>query len=225
MPKQTPLVLSWSGGKDSSLALYHLLNSKEYEVSALLTTVNDCYKRIVMHGVRESLLKAQATMLEIPLHTVYLSENPSNEEYEEKMATALRDFYKDGIKHVAFGDIFLEDLRVYREKNINAVNMQGVFPIWKRPTDKLAREFIELGFRAKLSCVDGEQLDGEHAGVEYDSLFIDSLPGNVDPCGENGEFHTFVYKGPVFREPINIRTGEKVVRDNRFHYRDLLLEQ
>ncbi|HKT31870.1 MAG TPA: ATP-binding protein [Gammaproteobacteria bacterium] len=219
---RVPLILSWSGGKDSALALHALKQDARYQVAGLLTTVNEHYGRISMHGVREALLDAQAESIGLPLYKVKLSERPSNEEYERKMRTALEDFKAQAIRHVAFGDLFLEDIRQYRLDNMRKPDMECVFPLWHRPTDQLAREFIAQGFKAVLCCVDERQLDGEFAGREYDKALLNELPTNVDPCGENGEFHTFVYAGPVFRRPIVFRRGERVRRDDRFHFCDLI---
>lgn len=217
-----PLILSWSGGKDSALALHALQHDARYQVVGLLTSVNAHYRRVSMHGVREALLDAQAESIGLPLYKMKLSERPSNEEYERKMRVALDGFRARGIRHVAFGDLFLEDIRQYRLDNMRKINMECVFPLWHRPTDKLAREFIALGFQAVLCCVDEQQLSDEFAGREYDATLLNDLPASVDPCGENGEFHTFVYAGPVFRRPIAFRRGERVRRDERFHFCDLI---
>lgn len=217
-----PLILSWSGGKDSALALHALQHDPRYQVVSLFTTVNEHYGRISMHGVREALLDAQAESIGLPLYKVKLSERPSNEEYERKMRVALDGFRARGIRHVAFGDLFLEDIRQYRLDNMRKVDMECVFPLWHKPTDKLAQEFIALGFMAVLCCVDEQQLSGEFAGREYDATLLKDLPASVDPCGENGEFHTFVYAGPVFRRPIAFRRDERVRRDERFHFCDLI---
>ena len=217
-----PLILSWSGGKDSALALHALQHDARYQVVGLLTSVNEHYGRVSMHGVREALLDAQAESIGLPLYKVKLSERPSNEEYERKMRVALEGLRARDIRHVAFGDLFLEDIRQYRLDNMRKINMECVFPLWHRPTDKLAREFIALGFQAVLCCVDEQQLSDEFAGREYDATLLKDLPAIVDPCGENGEFHTFVYAGPVFRRPIAFRRGERVRRDERFHFCDLI---
>ena len=217
-----PLILSWSGGKDSALALHALQHDARYQVVGLLTSVNEHYGRVSMHGVREALLDAQAESIGLPLYKVKLSERPSNEEYERKMRVALEGLRARDIRHVAFGDLFLEDIRQYRLDNMRKINMECVFPLWHRPTDKLAREFIALGFQAVLCCVDEQQLSDEFAGREYDATLLKDLPASVDPCGENGEFHTFVYAGPVFRRPIAFRRGERVRRDERFHFCDLI---
>ena len=225
MQSKIPVILSWSGGKDSALALHALKQDARYQVTGLLTSVNEHYGRISMHGVREALLDAQAESIGLPLYKVKLSERPSNEEYEQKMCAALEGFNAQGIRHVAFGDLFLEDIRQYRLDNMQKINMECVFPLWHRPTDKLAREFIALGFRAVLCCVDEKQLSGEFTGREYDEALLNDLPASVDPCGENGEFHTFVYAGPVFREPIAFAHGERVHREERFHFCDLILKE
>lgn len=219
---KTPVILSWSGGKDSALALHALQQQTDYELVGLLTSVNDHYARISMHGVRESLLDAQADAIGLPLHKIRLSEKPSNSEYEQKMSSALQVFKSQGIRHVAFGDLFLEDIRQYRLANLQLMDMQGLFPLWHRPTDSLAREFIAQGFKAKLCCVDGDALDMSFAGREYDMQLLDDLPPDTDPCGENGEFHSFVYDGPVFHRPVPVRCGERVTRERRFHFCDLL---
>ena len=222
MQRKTPLILSWSGGKDSALALYALRQNAHYEVKGLLTSVNQHYGRISMHGVREVLLDAQATSVGLPLHKIKLSERPSNQEYEAKMRTALENFKTQDIRHIAFGDLFLEDIRRYRLDNMRKLGMECVFPLWHKPTDKLAREFIALGFKAVLCCVDEQATSGEFAGREYDEALLEGLPVSVDPCGENGEFHTFVYAGPVFRQSIDFIRGERVRRDDRFHFCDLI---
>lgn len=220
--KALPVILSWSGGKDSALALHALRQDPQYEVRGLLTSVNARYQRISMHGVRETLLDAQAESIGLPLHKLRLSERPSNEEYEAKMRAILQAFRARGIRHVAFGDLFLEDIRRYRERNLAQVHMECLFPLWQSPTHKLAREFIALNFKAVLCCVDGEALDGGFAGREYDEQLLRQLPPRTDPCGENGEFHTFVYAGPVFKHAIHFTRGEHVNRDERFYFCDLI---
>lgn len=222
MPSATPVIVSWSGGKDSALALHALRQDAAYHVVGLLTSVNAHYGRISMHGVREALLEEQAASIGLPLYRVKLSQRPPNNEYEQKMRAALEGFKADGIRHVAFGDLFLEDIRGYRVKNMQQAQMQCVFPLWRRPTDKLAREFIALGFKAVLCCVDEQALSGKFAGREYDVALLKELPPGVDACGENGEFHTFVYEGPVFQCPIAFTRGACVRRDNRFRFCDLI---
>lgn len=220
-----PVILSWSGGKDSALALHALRRDGRYQVSGLLTTVNEHYGRVSMHGVRESLLDAQAKSAGLPLHKVKLPEQPSNEEYELKMRWALEGFKAQGIRHVAFGDLFLEDIRQYRADQLRKLDMQCLFPLWQRPTARLAREFIALGFKAVLCCVDEQQLSAGFAGREFDDTLLKDLPADVDPCGERGEFHTFVYAGPIFNRPIAVTRGRHVQRDGRFQFCDLIPEE
>ncbi|HVA54514.1 MAG TPA: ATP-binding protein [Gammaproteobacteria bacterium] len=222
MPQAIPVILSWSGGKDSALALHALRQDARYEVRGLLTSVNEHYHRISMHGVRETLLDAQARSIDLPLHKMRLSEHPTNEEYEWKMCKVLKDVKMQGIRHVAFGDLFLEDIRRYRENNVAQLQMECVFPLWQRPTGKLAREFIALGFKALLCCVDEQSMNGGFAGREFDEMLLRELPAGVDPCGENGEFHTFVYAGPEFHRPIPFQRGKFELRDQRFHFCDLI---
>jgi uncharacterized protein (TIGR00290 family) len=215
------ILFCWSGGKDSAMALHALQLAQEHRISALLTTVTEEYDRISMHGVRRVLLERQAESLGLLLHKVLIPPQCINATYEARMKEALGEYLAQGVRRVAFGDIFLEDLRVYREKNLEQLGMTGVFPIWKRDTRELARDFLRLGFRAITVCVDPRVLDPSFAGRELDQSFFDDLPPGADPCGENGEFHTFVYDGPVFREPIRFQTGEKVMRDG-FCFCDLL---
>ena len=213
--------MCWSGGKDSSLALHELQSSGRYEIVSLLTTVAEGYDRVSHHGVRRSLLRQQAGALDLPLHEVVVSMNCTNEEYEAKMEEALERYGNQRIETVAFGDIFLEDLREYRERNLAKVGMRGLFPIWKRDTNELMREFLGSGFQTIVVCVDGQVLDRSFAGRIIDDEFLSDLPTGVDPCGENGEFHTFTFDGPPFRERIGFQVGEIVERDTRF-FCDLL---
>jgi uncharacterized protein (TIGR00290 family) len=215
------VLLSWSGGKDSAMALHALRSTPDWRVTALLTTVTDEYDRISMHGVRRTLLERQAESLGLPLHIVRIPPRCVNAVYESRMEDALREHLGRGARRVAFGDIFLEDLRAYRERNLAQVGMQAVFPIWKRDTRELAREFLRLGYRAAAVCVDPRVLDASFAGRELDESFFADLPAGVDPCGENGEFHTFVFDGPGFQSPVRCRAGEKVMRDG-FWFCDLL---
>lgn len=219
----TPRVLvSWSGGKDSALALRELKRQGTHEVVALLTTVSEEYDRISMHGVRRTLLLLQARSLGYQLETVMIRRNASNEEYEEQIRSVLEAYSHRGVGAVMFGDIFLEDLRRYREDNLARIGMEGVFPLWERDTAELSRTFGQLGFRAVITCVDTEALGPEFSGREYDDQFVADLPPAVDPCGENGEFHTFVYDGPIFRRRIGHTVGERVLRDNRFSFSDVI---
>jgi uncharacterized protein (TIGR00290 family) len=216
-----PILFCWSGGKDSAMALFTLLQQKEYTVSSLLTTVTEGYERISMHGVRGELLRQQAESIRVPLHEVRIPQQCVNPIYEARMEEALRAHYDKGVRKVAFGDIFLEDLRVYREKNLARIGMTAIFPIWKRDTRELIRLFHAQKFGAVAACIDSKVLDRRFAGRELDPSFFEELPAGVDPCGENGEFHTFVFDGPIFHSPVKIRTGEILERDS-FIYCDLL---
>ncbi|KAA3648137.1 MAG: diphthine--ammonia ligase [Chloroflexi bacterium] len=219
---KTPLWLSWSGGKDSSLALHALQQSEEFEVTGLLTTVTAVYERISMHGVRRELLDQQVEAIALPLIEVLIPQKSSNEVYAEAMRKAMLDAKSQGIQHIAFGDLFLEDVRDYRIENLNKVDMQAIFPIWGRDTTELAEEFIAQGFKTILVSVDAEQIDASFAGREFDGAMLNDLPESADPCGENGEFHTFVYDGPIFTQPIAVKKGEVVLREEHFYYCDLL---
>ena len=216
------VILSWSGGKDSALALHELQKTGDYEIMALLTTVTEGYDRISMHGVRRILLERQADSLGFPLEKVFISKDTSNEKYESKMQKVLEKYLIAGVSSVVFGDIFLEDVRKYREDNLLRIGMKGIFPIWKRDTTELAHTFIDLGFKAVIICVDSNVLDRTFVGRLFDEQFLSELPSTVDPCGENGEFHSFVYDGPIFQERILHTIGEIILRDNRFYYCDLL---
>lgn len=219
------VVFSWSGGKDSAMALHEIRTSGRYEVVALLTTVAEAYKRISHHGVREELLQLQAAAIGLPLDIMYLPANSTlpctNAQFEELMEGALARYHAAGVLVVAHGDIFLEDLRAYRERNLAKIGMRGLFPIWKRDTTELMRTFIDAGFKAYLSCVDGAKLGPTFAGRAIDDSLLRDLPAGVDPCGEYGEYHSFVYDGPIFERPVPVRVGEIVQRDNRY-YADLL---
>jgi uncharacterized protein (TIGR00290 family) len=219
MPETT--LVSWSGGKDSCLALYEIQQTRRYEVAALLTTITRDYDRISLHGVRRELLKRQAEALGLPLHEVYISQGATNEEYEARMKETLAAYYAEGIKTIVFGDLFLEDIKKYREQLLAPLGIRGLFPIWKRDTAQTIRAFLELGFKAVVTCLDPRALDQSFAGKVIDEDFLRRLPPQVDPCGENGEFHTFVFAGPNFREPVKFSLGEVVVRDS-FCFCDLL---
>jgi uncharacterized protein (TIGR00290 family) len=216
-----PILFCWSGGKDSAMALHTLLQQNEFHVAALLTTVTEGYERISMHGVRRELLKRQAQSIGLPLHEVRIPPQCVNPTYEARMEEALRIHLENSVRKVAFGDIFLEDLRSYREKNLARVGMTAIFPIWKRDTRELIRAFRANRFRAVAVCVDSKVLDPSFAGRELDESFFRDLPRHADPCGENGEFHTFVFDGPIFKSPIPVRTGEIVNRDG-FIFCDLM---
>jgi uncharacterized protein (TIGR00290 family) len=204
--------LSWSGGKDSALTLW-TLRSQGIEPEALITTVTDAYERISMHGVRRELLARQANATGIPLVEVRIPPACVNEVYEARMAEAFASAPLANVETVAFGDLFLEDIRAYREARLTAGGRRGLFPLWGRDTGALAREFIAAGFRAIVVCLDPRSLDASFAGRAYDEQFLADLPASVDPCGENGEFHTFVHGGPTFTESIGCETGEVVERD------------
>ncbi len=220
-PKPRAL-LSWSGGKDSAYALYECRKAGEVEIVALLTTLTEEYDRTCMHGVRRRLLEQQAEAVGLPLETVVLPADGANEEYERKMGKFLEEARRKGVTSVIFGDIFLEDLRKYREERLAGVGMTGLFPLWGQETGTLARSFLRVGFQAVITCVDSHFLDGSFVGKPYDEAFLARLPEKVDPCGENGEFHSFVHDGPVFRSQIAHRPGEVVLRENRFYFCDLL---
>lgn len=223
-PRAERVVLSWSGGKDSALALAALRADPRFKVAALLTTVTVGYDRISIHGVRRSLLERQIQALGLPLHEVELQPSSSNAQYEAALELALqgiRQQYPD-VRRVAFGDLFLEDVRQYREARLPRLGFECLFPIWGRSTTELAEEFIDAGFEARLVCVDTTQLDGSFAGRAFDRALLAELPPDVDRCGERGEFHTFVAAGPVFRHRTDYTVGERVLRDGRFMYCDLL---
>jgi|SRR5579859_3688689 len=215
------VLLSWSGGKDSCMALWEMRRASELSVATLLTTVTRDYDRISMHGVRCELLQRQAVSLGLPLQQVHISKDASNADYEAAMGQALSQHRALGIEQVAFGDLFLEDIRAYRQKLLAAHSMTGVYPIWGRDTQRLAREFIELGFCAVVVCVDPAKLDSSFVGRVIDASFLADLPAGMDPCGENGEFHTFVFDGPLFSETVRFSLGEVVSRDG-FWFCDLL---
>ncbi len=208
---RTRPALSWSGGKDSALTLF-TLRRQGVEPEALITTVTDAYQRISMHGVRRELLALQAAALGIPLVEVPIPPGCANEVYEARMERAFASAPLSGVEAVAFGDLFLEDVRAYREQRLTANDLRGLFPLWGRDTQALAREFIQARFQAFLVCVDPRALDPSFAGRPYDECLLADLPPGVDPCGENGEFHTFVHAGPIFAEPVACQTGEIVER-------------
>lgn len=219
-----PVVVSWSGGKDSTLMLARLLDDPTVDVRALLTTVSLVYDRVSIHGVRRSLLRAQAEALGLPLHEVALGASSSNDDYERAFAAGLRALeaaYPD-VRTLAFGDLFLDDVRAYRDALLARHGWRARYPLWGADTTTLAREFVRRGYVATLTCVDTEQLDGAFAGRVYDDALLDALPSSVDPCGERGEFHTCVTAGPIFQRPIRVETGERVLREGRFQYCDLV---
>lgn len=221
MTTSEPILFCWSGGKDSAMALHALLGQQQFRTTALLTTVTEGYERVSMHGVRRELLQLQAESMGLPVHEVRIPPGCPNATYEARMEQALRSFGDRGVRKVAFGDIFLEDLRAYREENLARIGMTALFPLWKRDTRELIRLFHAQRFRAIAVCVDPRVVDPSFAGRELDESFFRDLPPDADPCGENGEFHTFVFDGPIFRRPILVRTGEAACREG-FVFCDLV---
>jgi uncharacterized protein (TIGR00290 family) len=222
MTTRPQALLSWSSGKDSAWSLHVLRTRGEVEVVGLLTTVNTAYERVAMHAVRRALLEAQAEAIGLPLWTVPIPSPCSNQEYEASMFAVVEKARAAGISAMAFGDLFLEDVRRYREERLASTGMSLHFPIWGLPTEALARDMVAAGLRARLTCVDPKQLPASFAGREFDAGLLGDLPAGVDPCGERGEFHTFAYDGPMFRRPVSVRSGEIVERDG-FVFADLLL--
>jgi uncharacterized protein (TIGR00290 family) len=214
-------LLAWSSGKDSAWALHVLRQRGDVEVVGLLTTINAAADRVAMHAVRSELLRAQADAVGLPLWTVPIPSPCSNEEYEAAMAAAVRRARDEGISAIAFGDLFLEDVRRYREQNLSGSGIAPLFPIWGTPTDTLSVRMIAAGLRARLTCVDPRVLDARFAGREFDAALLAELPASVDPCGERGEFHTFAYDGPMFARPVALRAGDVVTRDG-FTFADLV---
>jgi uncharacterized protein (TIGR00290 family) len=218
------LLLSWSSGKDSAWALHCLQQRGEYQVAGLLTTLNAAFDRVAMHSTRRALLEAQAKAADLPLYSVPLPWPCSNQHYETAMRSACEAAVAEGIEAMAFGDLFLEDVRRYREEKLQGTGLQPIFPVWGLDTRQLAQEMIASGLRARIVCVDPKKLPAEFAGRDFDADFLRDLPEGVDPCGENGEFHSFVFAGPMFREPIPIESGEVVERDG-FVFADVLLAE
>mgnify|MGYP003109005493 FL=1 len=208
--KQT--YLNWSSGKDAALAYYFLKNNSDYNVSKLVTTLNKDASRVSMHGLQESLLDVQAESMGLPLQKIYLPEETSMQVYNSKMKKATQKLISEGFTHAAFGDIFLEDLKKYREEQLQKVGLQSIFPLWKKDTSSLMKQFLKLGFKAITVCVNAKLLDKSFVGREVNEQFLNDLPDTMDPCGENGEFHTFVYDGPIFNHPISFEIGEKVLK-------------
>jgi len=223
---RTPIIVSWSGGKDSALLLHHLRRDPQYEVIGLVTSVTSDYDRISMHGIRRAILDAQVAQLRLPLYEASIPAAASNALYEAAFLTALARARAraafPSVRTIAFGDLFLEDVRAYRARLLAPHSWQPLFPLWGLDTAALARQFVADGFRAIVCCVDTQQLAPEWAGRDYDAEFLDTLPHAVDPCGERGEFHTCVYRGPIFGQPLALERGERVLRDGRFEYCDLL---
>ena len=215
------ILLSWSSGKDSAWSLYLLQQQKEFEVVGLLTTFNRVSDRVAMHGVRRSLVEAQAEAAGIPLWEVPLPWPCSNADYEHAMRSACEKAVDAGVESIAFGDLFLTDVRAYREKQLHGSGLEPLFPIWGLPTKDLAQQMIAAGVKAKLTCIDCQQLGAEFAGRDFDGSLLAQLPATADACGENGEFHSFVYAGPMFRRSLAVRMGEIVHRE-RFVFADII---
>jgi len=215
------ILVGWSGGKDSSLTLWQLQQQESWEIVALLSTITEGYERLSMHGVRVELIRQQAESLGLTLAESRIPPNASNVTYEAALLRTLEPFLQQGVRKMAFGDLFLADIRHYREDLLARFGMEAVFPLWQRDTAALSREFLRAGFRAVVVCVDPRQIAAEFCGREYDDRFLADLPPSADPCGERGEFHTFVYAGPIFRQLIPIRRGALVQREG-FYFCDLV---
>ncbi|HVZ97804.1 MAG TPA: diphthine--ammonia ligase [Chitinophagaceae bacterium] len=229
MHKHHKTYFNWSSGKDSALALHYLLQDNTYSVEYLLTSVNAHHDRVSMHGLRRSLLKQQIDSIGIPSGTIELPEQPTNDEYENRLNKKINRLKADGFNYAAFGDIFLEDLRKYRERQLQAAGIKAIFPLWKKDTKQLINEFIDSGFKAVVVCINAALLDKSFAGRTIDKSFIRDLPAGIDPCGENGEFHTFCFDGPVFKYPVKFSMGATVFKEyqndkvkNGFWFCDLL---
>ena len=203
---------NWSSGKDSALALYKILQQKEYQIEKLITNVNQDFQRVSMHGLHENLLDAQAESIGITLEKIYFPADVTMDLYNKKMLTKTSELKQQGFNHTVFGDIFLEDLRKYRDSKLQEVGITGVYPLWKKDTKELLREFLALGFKTITVCVNTKKLGKEFVGRIIDEDFINDLPNNVDVCGENGEFHTFCFDGPIFSKPIEFELGEKILK-------------
>jgi uncharacterized protein (TIGR00290 family) len=218
------VLFSWSGGKDSAASLYEIQKGEQCEILSLLTTITEDYDRVSMHGVPRTLVEQQADSLGLPLEEIFISKASSNEEYESKMREVLTRFQQVGVSSVVFGDVFLEEVRKHREDNLAKLGMRGIFPVWGRDTVELTTSFIALGFQAVITCVDSKVMDKRFLGRILDKQFLAELPVNVDPAGENGEFHSFVFAGPIFKKRIAYTTGEQVLRDS-FYFCDLLPQE
>ena len=222
MAKKAKAWLSWSSGKDSAWALHEMRMHGDVEITALFTTLNSAFHRVAMHAVRESLLEAQAAAARLPLIKIPIPSPCPNEVYERAMSEAMAQAKERGVTHIIFGDLFLEDIRKYREENLAKCGLTPLFPLWLKDTRELANEMIAAGLRANLTCVDPKKLARSFAGCSFDAELLAALPASVDPCGENGEFHTFVHAGPMFSAPIAVHPGEIVERDG-FVFADIVL--
>ncbi|WP_274474472.1 Dph6-related ATP pyrophosphatase [Mangrovimonas aestuarii] len=210
---KTKTYFNWSSGKDSALALYKLLQNEEYSIEKLVTTISEEQNRVTMHGLHRDLLKAQTQSINIPADIISLPKEATIKVYNQIMYDTVSALKQDRFECAAFGDIFLEDLKRYREEHLAKLNMRTVFPLWKRDTKELMREFIELGFKAVVICANAKYFGKDAVGHPLDENFLNDLPESVDPCGENGEFHTFCFDGPIFKHPIPFKIGEKVYRE------------
>lgn len=211
MPDNNKTVFHWSSGKDSALALYYLQQDSEYKIDHLVTSVNQHYQRVTMHGTPISLLQKQIEAIGLTHSMIELPENPSMEEYEKCMGEAMNKLHQQGFRFASFGDIFLEDLKAYREREMESLDFKTIFPLWKKDTKSLITEFIRLGFKAVVVCAN-DAMGEQFLGRTIDQAFVDELPVGIDPCGENGEFHTFCYDGPIFRQPVPFGFGKKIKR-------------
>lgn len=212
MTQKSKTYFNWSSGKDSALALYYLLQEGNITIDRLLTTVNSHYDRVSMHGLRKDVLEAQAKAIGIPLDVVEVPENPSMDEYNTLMQNKVQELKSEGYTHTVFGDIFLEDLKQYREGMLRPLDIEPIFPIWKKDTKALLQEFLELGFKAVIVCINNSKLDASFLGKELSLELMDQFPIDVDPCGENGEFHTFCFDGPIFNQPVAFELGERIFK-------------
>lgn len=218
---QKKAIFNWSGGKDSAFALGEIFKNGEYEIPYLMTSIGSKTRRVSMHGVREELLVQQAKAIGIPLHLLELPESPDMETYEKTLLAWMKDAKQKGIDYSIFGDIFLEDLRAYRESQLEKLEFRGVFPLWKRDTTKLIHEFIDQGFKSIITAIDNSKLSKDFVGQVIDEYLIKQLPANVDPCGENGEFHSFVYSAPYFKNDIGFTKGDIVLKEYKLEDKTL----
>lgn len=222
MNSKEKILVSWSGGKDSTLALYEIVKDGTFEVSALLTVITEDYDRVSMHGIRRIMLERQVEHLGYFLEKIFIPKNASDEEYKSQMVCTLQKYMPNGIRSIVFGDVFLEDVRKYREENLSKIGMNALFPLWKKDTFQQAKQFIELGFKSIVTCIDSKRLSKNFVGRVFDKEFLSALPSNVDPMGENGEFHSFVFDGPLFNSRVQFELGDIVLRDGRFYFCDLM---
>jgi uncharacterized protein (TIGR00290 family) len=222
MNSRKKIIVSWSGGKDSALALYNIVKDEKFEVSALLTVITEDYDRVSMHGIRRIMLEKQVEYLGYFLEKIFVPKNASDKDYKSQMVSTLQKYLLHGVRSIIFGDIFLEDVKKYREENLSKIDMTALFPLWKKDTFQLAKEFIKLGFKSVITCVDSKSLSKNFVGRVFDKKFLSALPSNVDPMGENGEFHSYVFDGPLFKRRVKFELGDIVLRDGRFYFCDLI---